>query len=386
METPDKTYTDTLEALQRSGNLRNLPQAGHRDKWMIRNGTGMLNLSSNDYLGLASDLSLRDEFMKGLSERDFLLSASSSRLLTGNFPVHDELEKDACLLVRTGRGTGLLQRLSPEYRHFTSRGRRTHPDTCRQIGTRQPDRRHPPVGCKCIRYRHQDYTQLQTLLEKHHHDFSRIIIVTESIFSMDGDMAPPRPFGRAEKISQRHALRRRSTCRRSTRTEGVGNSRRTRLPEGHRLPVRHVRQSTGLSRGIRGMQPNDKGVSGQPHAYIDLHHGPASLQYRVDKVRAIPSGHMERAPQPARQTFAPRTASDTREWQILPVFEPHHSRGNRRKPRHHPESGGYAAQRILRPARSSAHRTGGTSRLRISLTAALTAEETDRLCTALATL
>ena len=103
METPDKTYTDTLEALQRSGNLRNLPQAGHRDKWMIRNGTDMLNLSSNDYLGLASDLSLRDEFMKGLSERDFLLSASSSRLLTGNFPVHDELEKMlACLFGRDG--------------------------------------------------------------------------------------------------------------------------------------------------------------------------------------------------------------------------------------------------------------------------------------------
>lgn len=158
------------------------------------------------------------------------------------------------------------------------------------------------------------------------------------------------------------------------------------VPEGHRLPVRHVRQSTGLSRGIRGMQPNDKGVSGQPHAYIDLHHGPASLQYRLDEVRTVPSGHVERAPRPARQTFAPRTASDTREWQILPVFEPHHSRGNRRKPRHHPESGGHAAQRILRPARSSAHRTGGDFRLRISLTAALTAEETDRLCTALATL
>ena len=82
METPDKTYTDTFEALQRSGNLRNLPQAGHRDKWMVRNGT---------------------EFMKGLSERDFLLSASSSRLLTGNFPVHDELEKMlACLFGRDG--------------------------------------------------------------------------------------------------------------------------------------------------------------------------------------------------------------------------------------------------------------------------------------------
>ena len=45
-------------------------------------------------------------------------------------------------------------------------------------------------AAKCIRYRHQDYTQLQALLEKHRHDFSRIIIVTESIFSMDGDVAP----------------------------------------------------------------------------------------------------------------------------------------------------------------------------------------------------
>ena len=44
-------------------------------------------------------------------------------------------------------------------------------------------------AAKCIRYRHQDYTQLQTLLEKHHHDFSRIIIVTESI-QHGRDVAP----------------------------------------------------------------------------------------------------------------------------------------------------------------------------------------------------
>ena len=129
-----------------------------------------------------------------------------------------------------------------------------------------------------------------------------------------------------------------------------------------------------------------RGVSGQPHAYIDLHHGPASLQYRVDKVRAIPSGHMERAPQPARQTFAPRTASDTREWQILPVFEPHHSvvigesRDTILKAEDMQRKGFYVLP--VRPPTVPE----GTSRLRISLTAALTAEETDRLCTALATL
>lgn len=42
---------------------------------------------------------------------------------------------------------------------------------------------------RCIRYRHQDYVQLEQLLKKYHGTFSRIIIVTESIFSMDGDVA-----------------------------------------------------------------------------------------------------------------------------------------------------------------------------------------------------
>ena len=52
----------------------------------------MLNLSSNDYLGLASDYSLRDEFLEVCKGDDMIFSASSSRLLTGNFSVFTELE------------------------------------------------------------------------------------------------------------------------------------------------------------------------------------------------------------------------------------------------------------------------------------------------------
>ena len=350
METPDKTYTDTLEALQRSGNLRNLPQAGHRDKWMIRNGTDMLNLSSNDYLGLASDLSLRDEFMKGLSERDFLLSASSSRLLTGNFPVHDELEKMlACLFGRDGAlvfssgyhlNTGILPAVADAHTLILA-DKLVHASLIDGIRL---------SAAKCIRYRHQDYTQLQTLLEKHHHDFSRIIIVTESIFSMDGDVAPLALLAELKKTYPNVMLY---------------------VDEAHAVGVRGqkglgIAEEQGCLKDIDFLCGTFGKALASVGAFVVCSQtireylvNPASLQYRVDKVRAIPSGHMERAPQPARQTFAPRTASNTREWQILPVFESHHSCGNRRKPRHHPESGGHAAQRILRPARSSAHRTGG---------------------------
>ena len=85
MVSSDNLYSRTLDALEEAGNLRTLSQAEHQGKWIWKEGKRMLNLSSNDYLGLAADTALRDEFMRTLSERDFLFSSSSSRLLTGNF-------------------------------------------------------------------------------------------------------------------------------------------------------------------------------------------------------------------------------------------------------------------------------------------------------------
>ena len=82
----------TLCALAREGNLRTLPEVRHDGIWIEQDGRRMLNMSSNDYLGLASDATLQDEFWQSLPECDRLLSASSSRLLTGNFDVHQELE------------------------------------------------------------------------------------------------------------------------------------------------------------------------------------------------------------------------------------------------------------------------------------------------------
>ena len=83
----------TIEQLKRQDNYRVLPLIDHQDKWIKQDGHCMLNLSSNDYLGLASDISLRNRFMCNLPERDFLFSSSSSRLLTGNYPAYTELEQ-----------------------------------------------------------------------------------------------------------------------------------------------------------------------------------------------------------------------------------------------------------------------------------------------------
>ena len=63
-----KDYNDILEKLRASGNLRSLPDIVHRGKWIEKEGQTMLNLSSNDYLGLSSRQDLRDEFIEQLQE------------------------------------------------------------------------------------------------------------------------------------------------------------------------------------------------------------------------------------------------------------------------------------------------------------------------------
>jgi bioF: 8-amino-7-oxononanoate synthase len=111
-----------LQLLEAHSNLRRLPEMTHDGREVIVNGKRMLNLSSNDYLGLASDRALREEFLRTLTPDTFLPTSSSSRLLTGNFSVYEELEAElshlfgteAALVFNSGyhANTGILPAVS----------------------------------------------------------------------------------------------------------------------------------------------------------------------------------------------------------------------------------------------------------------------------------
>ena len=62
-------------------------------------------------------------------------------------------------------------------------------DSRGQTGTCQPIDGIRLSEAKYIRYRHNEYSQLEKLVETHHKQYEQVIIVTESIFSMDGDEA-----------------------------------------------------------------------------------------------------------------------------------------------------------------------------------------------------
>ncbi len=182
-------YRQDLDALAEQGNLRKLPDTLHQGKYIIEEGHRLLNLSSNDYLGLASDKALRSQFMETLREEDFWFSSSSSRLLTGNFEIYRKVEQlltalfhaESALVFSSGyhMNIGILPAVT-DSRTLILADKLVHASIIDGIRL---------SSARSIRFRHQDYEQLESLITKNKDVYERIIVVTESIFSMDGDTA-----------------------------------------------------------------------------------------------------------------------------------------------------------------------------------------------------
>lgn len=182
-------FAQQLDDLKQQGNLRQFSTNVQQSRFIRINEREMLNLASNDYLGLASNLQLREQFFDETPIAQRTMSSSSSRLLTGNFPEFEQLEASlsqafagrSALLFNSGyhMNIGILPALA-DTKTLILADKLVHASMI--DGMRLST-------AKFLRYRHNDLLHLEQLLSKHHdsNDFERIIVVTESIFSMDGD-------------------------------------------------------------------------------------------------------------------------------------------------------------------------------------------------------
>ena len=181
-------YAEQLDQLKQQGNFRQFTANQQQGKWITIQDRTMLNLASNDYLGLAADLSLREEFLDTLKIERALFSSSSSRLLTGNFAEYEQFENSlsktfgrAALLFNSGyhMNIGILPALA-DSKTVILADKLVHASMIDGIRL---------SNAQYVRYRHNDLQHLEQLLQKYHQDeqIERIIVVTESIFSMDGD-------------------------------------------------------------------------------------------------------------------------------------------------------------------------------------------------------
>lgn len=182
-------YQQQLDQLKQTGNLRQFTANEQHGAYIEIAGRKMLNLSSNDYLGLAANTQLREEFLDQQPIQRRYFSSSSSRLLTGNFEEYEQFEANlsqaflgrAALLFNSGyhMNIGILPALSDD-KTLILADKLVHASMIDGIRL---------SSAKYVRYRHNDLQHLTQLIEKYHDDvdIERIIVVTESIFSMDGD-------------------------------------------------------------------------------------------------------------------------------------------------------------------------------------------------------
>lgn len=175
-------YEDILQELKREKRLRQIPP--HRAD------SGLIDLSSNDYMGLGRRSGeWRDEFRDRFG--DVAMTASASRLLAADQDIFNQLEsylaqayRRQALMFNSGyhANVGIVTALDiPGTLWVTDK--LIHASAI--DGLRM-------AGAEFKRWTHNDTAQLRRILEKEHDRHERLIVVCESVYSMDGDIAPLR--------------------------------------------------------------------------------------------------------------------------------------------------------------------------------------------------
>ncbi|OQP05501.1 8-amino-7-oxononanoate synthase [Geobacillus sp. 46C-IIa] len=176
-----------LDELKQKAQKRQLRRAEASGTSVILNGKPMLNLASNNYLGLADDQRLIEAGCEAMQR--YGAGAGASRLVVGNHPLYERAEAalkqwkkaEAALIFNSGytANIGVLTAL-------IGRDDLVFSDQLNHASLIDGIRLSKAA---CFRYRHNDINQLESWLKQSPPD-KRKWIVTDAVFSMDGDLAP----------------------------------------------------------------------------------------------------------------------------------------------------------------------------------------------------
>lgn len=184
-----ENYLKTLELLKENSHFRDIKDFEHKDeKYIYFKGKKLLNLSSNNYLGFADNKNLTEEFLNYAAD-EYSFGSASARLLTGSLPVYKELEnllcklfsKESALLFNSGYHANIGITSS-----IAGKGDVIFSDKLNHASIIDGMKL---SGAKFFRYLHNDMESLERILMRERNNFNNAIIITESVFSMDGDIA-----------------------------------------------------------------------------------------------------------------------------------------------------------------------------------------------------
>jgi len=187
--TLDASLNAELSTLREQHLERVLRCVGRRHGAVVETESGpAVDFSSNDYLGLASDPRLRDAAARAALDHGG--GAGGSRLISGHGPEHDALEADVAAFFEADSALTFSSGYAANVGAIPALATRDDAIFADALN-------HASLidGCRLSRatvhvYPHADTAALESLLARHRAQARRALIVTDGVFSMDGDRAP----------------------------------------------------------------------------------------------------------------------------------------------------------------------------------------------------
>ncbi|MDG5798799.1 8-amino-7-oxononanoate synthase [Marinilabiliaceae bacterium ANBcel2] len=174
-----KKYILQLNKLKERSNYRVLPD---------KKSEGLIDLSSNDYLGINHNSTLHQKFFLSFCQESHF-GSGSSRLLGANLNLHSKLESfiaesynaEGAIFFNSGyhANIGVLSSI-PDNKDLIIADKLIHASVIDGARLSRAD---------FVRYKHLDYDHLEQLLIIKRGYYDKVFIVSETVFSMDGDVA-----------------------------------------------------------------------------------------------------------------------------------------------------------------------------------------------------
>lgn len=179
---------EKIEDLKKQGVYRKLPVlGGPNEAEIILNGEKVINLSSNNYLGFANHPRLKKAAIEAVEK--YGAGAGAVRTIVGNMSIHEELEKllaefkreEAVFIYQSGFNcnAGTIQAITEEGDLIIS-DELNHASIIDGTRLSKADRKI---------FKHSDMDDLERVLKENRAKYKNVLIITDGVFSMDGDIA-----------------------------------------------------------------------------------------------------------------------------------------------------------------------------------------------------
>lgn len=183
-----KYLQESIQDLKDQGVYRKLPVLeGANEAEVILNGKKVINLSSNNYLGFANHPRMKKAAIEAVEK--YGVGSGAVRTIVGNMDIHEELEKklavfkreEAVMVFQSGFNcnAGAIQAITNKGDLILS-DELNHASIIDGVKLSKAD--------KAV-FKHSDMADLERILKEKREQYANVLIITDGVFSMDGDIA-----------------------------------------------------------------------------------------------------------------------------------------------------------------------------------------------------